>query len=107
MHPLPLWRRAGEGAGAFSTGLDVDPPAGELGGEAGVLAVLTDGQRELVLRDVSGRRPGVTIDLDAEHLGRAERIGDELTGVIGPGNDVDAFRAELADDAANANAARY
>src|SRR5690349_15032880 len=33
--------------GGFRVGPDVDAPPGELGGEAGVLALLADGQRQL------------------------------------------------------------
>lgn len=36
--------------GLLGVGPDVDPPAGEAGGEAGVLALLADRQRQLVVR---------------------------------------------------------
>lgn len=40
---------------------DVDPPAGELGGEAGVLAFLADGEGELVVRDHNAGRAGCLV----------------------------------------------
>ena len=43
-------------------GTDVDAPAGEPGGEAGVLALLADRQRQLVVRARSPARPGVRVD---------------------------------------------
>src|SRR3954451_20149107 len=41
--------------GELGLGLDVDPPAGEAGGEARVLALAADRQRELVVGDDHGR----------------------------------------------------
>ena len=34
---------------------------------------------------------------DLVHVGRRQRLGDELTRIVGPGHDVDALAAQLAD----------
>src|SRR6186997_2261600 len=43
-------------------GPDVDAPAGEPGREAGVLALLADGQRQLEVGDDDARRAGLEVD---------------------------------------------
>ena len=49
------------GAGLVGVGPDVDPPAGQPGGEPGVLALLADGQRELVVGHDHLRHPGLGV----------------------------------------------
>ena len=55
----------------------------------------------MVFGHLGGRRPGLAVDLHGEHLGWAERIGDQLRRFIRPRDDVDSLRPELADDAAD------
>lgn len=52
--------------GLLGVGPDVDPPAGEAGGEAGVLPLLADRQRQLVVRD--GHPGGAGGEVDDLHL---------------------------------------
>lgn len=52
----------------FGVGPDVDPPAGQAGGEAGVLALLADRERQLVVRHGHpGGAGGQVDDLDLAH----------------------------------------
>ena len=89
---------------AIARALDVDAPAGELGGETGVLTLLADGKRELVVGSDDRRGVRVLVDDDAVDLGRRERRGDVGRGVLVPRHDVDALAAKLADDHAHAAA---
>src|SRR5207302_751606 len=105
-HPTQVRSGSGRFAASLRLGarplrgrLDIDPPAGQLGRQPGVLAVLADRQGELVLRHMRGRRPRFSIDVDAKHLRRAESVRHQLVGIVGPGDDVDPLGAELADDA--------
>src|SRR5690606_21772050 len=69
---------------------DVDTPAGEPGGEPGVLALLADRQRELVVgNDHPGGAGGGVDHLHRGDPGRAQRVAHELRGVLGPVDDVD------------------
>lgn len=54
------------GGGRLGVGPDVDPPAGEPRGEAGVLSFLADGQRQLVVRH--GHPGGARGQVDDLHL---------------------------------------
>ncbi len=83
--------------------LDIDVVAGESGGEAGVLALLADGQAQLVVGD-DDRGIGVVgvgIHDDARDLGGRQSRSDALRGIIGPQHDVHALTAELGDDRAD------
>ena len=84
--------------GELGLRLDVDPPAGEAGGEAGVLAVTADRQRELVVGDDHGRLALVVVDDHLADPRRRERLGDEAGGLVVVGNDVDLLAAELGYD---------
>ncbi len=54
--------------GLLGVGPDVDPPAGQPGGQAGVLALLADRQRQLVVRHGHPRGPGGHVhDLHLAH----------------------------------------
>ena len=87
---------------AFAT--DVDTDTGEPSGEAGVLALLADGQAELVVRhDDVGLRT-VVADDDFLHLRRRQGLGDEVGQILAVGNDVDLLAAQLVHDHANATA---
>src|SRR5581483_8841494 len=86
-------------------GLDVDLPAEELGGEADVLALLADGERELgVVDDDFELLLAEVGDGDAGDLGGLERLFGEGGDLLGEFDDVDLFAAELADDGLHAHA---
>ena len=87
-------------------GLDVDPPAGQAGGEARVLALAADRQRELVVGHDDGRLARLVVDEDLAHARRRQRLGDEPGGLVVVGDDVDLLAAQLGDDHAHARAAR-
>src|SRR5207253_703524 len=75
----------------LAAGVEIDLPAGELGGEPDVLPVAPDGERELIL--VDHRLNGLGLGI-GEHLrhprGRQGQAGEPLR--IGrPGHDVDAI----------------
>ena len=61
--------------GELGLGLDVDPPAGQARGEAGVLALAADRQRELVVGHDDRRLLAVVVD---EHLAHARRADSAL-----------------------------
>src|SRR3954452_22678410 len=66
--------------GELGLGADVDAPAGEAGGEAGVLALAPDRQRELVVGDDHRR---LLVGVVHEHLAdarRAQGLGHEAGG---------------------------
>ena len=78
-------------------GHDVDVPAGELRGEAHVLAAPADGLRELLVRHHHLDALGVLVH---HHLGdfrRLQRVDDEGGGVVVPRDDVDLLALELVD----------
>ncbi len=62
-------------------GEDVDVPAGELRGEADVLAAAADGERELLVGHHHLDPLGVLVEHDLGHLGRLQRVDDEGRGV--------------------------
>src|SRR5215216_2393627 len=103
---LRLDRLALGGALHHRLGLDVDTPAGELGGEAGVLALLADRQGELLIGHHHRRRVRLLVRLDADHARRAKRMRDEAVGVGVPLDHVDALAAELVDHILDADAAQ-
>src|SRR6201996_8798940 len=92
--------------GELGLRLDVDAPAGQAGGEAGVLTVAPDRQRELVVGDDHGRLALLVVDDDLADAGRGERFGDEPGGLLVVRDDVDLLAAQLGDDHADARAAR-
>src|SRR3954452_1105563 len=92
--------------GELGLGLDVDPPAGQAGGEAGVLALAADRQRELVVGHDDGRLAALVVDEHLAHARRRQRLGDEAGGLVVVGDDVDLLAAQLAHDHAHARAAR-
>ena len=84
--------------------LDVDVEAGEAGGEAGVLTLLADGERELVVGNDDRGVAGLGVDDDAGDLGGRQGVGDELARILIPEDDVDALAAQLGHDGAHAAA---
>ena len=76
-------------------------PAGQTGGEAGVLALLADGERKLVVGHDNAGVGLLLVDEDAGDLGGRQGVGD-VDGRIGiPQDDVDALAAKLAYDGTN------
>ena len=99
-------RGLGLGLGELGVGLDVDLPAGQARGEAGVQALLADRERELVVGDDDRRLLGLVVDVDLAHARGRERLRDEARRLRVPRDDVDLLAAELGDDHAHARAAR-
>ena len=80
----------------FFFALDVDVPADELAGEADVLALLADGERELRIFDNNFEALRFRIDnLDARNFGGAQRFLRERDGFFGVRNDVNFFAAQV------------
>src|ERR1700722_20373800 len=76
---------------------DVDPPAGEPGGQPRILAFLSDGQRQLEVGHHHAGGPGVLVDHGhRDDLGRRQRIGDEARRVVVEVDDVDLLPGQLA-----------
>src|SRR5207245_6084402 len=96
--------RNGEELRAFANGLfglawfDVDPIAGQLRGEAGVLTVAADGEGQLSSRHQHRGGAGDAVDRHPLDLRRAERRRHESLGIIRPRNDVHVLVGELAQD---------
>src|SRR5439155_23528937 len=86
--------------------LDVDLPAGQARGEAGVHALLADRERELVVGDDDGRLARLVVEVDLADARRGQRLGDEPRRLRVPRDDVDLLAAELGDDHAHARTAR-
>src|SRR5687767_1302623 len=84
---------------------DVDPPTRELRGEPRVLAFLADRERELPVRDDDVRGLVICDDVDADDVGRLQRVGDVLLGLLVPLDDVDLLATQLVDDRLHAESA--
>src|SRR5262245_28171996 len=96
----------GLGLGELTVGLDVDLPAGQTSGQAGVHALLADCKRELVVRRDDRRLLAVVVEIDLAHARRRQCLRDEARRLRVPRDDVDLLAAELGDDHADARAAR-
>src|SRR5205085_5573848 len=97
-------RRLGLGLRELRVGLDVDLPAGQARGEAGVQALLADCERELVVGDDDCRVARLVVDVDLAHARGRQRLRDEARGLRVPRDDVDLLAAELGDDHPDARA---
>ena len=86
-------------------GHQVELPAGELGGEAHVLAAAADRMREVFLVDHDVHRVLLLVDDDRAHFGRRQRVDHELRRVGRPQHDVDALAGELVGHRLHARAA--
>ena len=78
-------RRGGRGArlvADLGLRLDVDAPSGEPGREPGVLALLPDRERELVVGHDDHGRARALVDAHLLDLRRLQGVGDELGGVL-------------------------
>ena len=82
--------------------LDIQLPAGELGGEADVLALASDGEGELAIGDDGAGSLVDLVEVHLEDLGRAEGVGDEVLGFVFPLDDVYVLALKLVDDVLNA-----
>ena len=86
-------------AGIFfnrGVGPDIDAPAGEPGGQPGVLPLFADRQRKLVIGHYDLRLPGRGIHhVDPVHPGRRQRVGHEAGRVVGVVHDVDLLAVEF------------
>ena len=91
--------------GLLLLGQDVDVPAGELRGEAHVLAAAADGQRKLALRHDDLDAVGVLVEHDLRHFGGRQRVDDEARRVRVPLDDVDLLALQLVDHGLHARAA--
>ena len=89
----------------FLLGEDVDVPAGELRGQAHVLAAAADGQRQLAFRHHDLDAVGIFVEHDLRHLGRRQRVDDEARRIRVPLDDVDLLALQLVDDGLHARAA--
>src|SRR5215217_3607521 len=85
---------------------DVDAPAGQAGGEAGVLALAADRERQLVVGHDHRRLAVLVVDQHLADARRAERLRDEPRGLVVVGDDVDLLAAQLGHHHAHARAAR-
>ena len=83
----------------------VQLPAGELGGEAHVLAEAADRDREVFLVDDDVHAVLLLVDDDRRDLRRRERVDDELRRVLREQDDVDALAGELVGHRGDARAA--
>ena len=91
--------------GLFLLGQDVDVPAGQLRGQAHVLAAAADGQRQLALGHHDLDAVGIFVEHDLGHLGRRQRVDDEARRIRVPLDDVDLLALQLVDDGLHARAA--
>src|SRR5436305_5346641 len=76
-------------------GADIDPPAGQPGGESCVLALLADGERELVVGHDDRGLLAVVVDEHFPHTRGRQRLGHEPRRLLVEGDDVDLLAAQL------------
>src|SRR6266516_100492 len=91
--------------GRLALAADVNAPAGQAVGQAGILALLADRQRQLVVGHDHVRGLLGLVDADALHLSRRERLRHELRRVVGVEHDVDLLAAQLVHHRPHAHAA--
>ena len=78
----------------------------EPGRQAGVLALLADGQRQLVVAHDHRRRSRLVVEPDLADPRRLQGGLDELDRVVGEGHDVDPLAAQLVGDHPHPRATR-
>jgi hypothetical protein len=88
-----FWRRSD----SPRLGQDVDVPAGQLRGEAHVLAAAADRQRELVVGHHHLDALGILVEHDLGDFRRLQRVDDEGRLVLSTRDDVDLLALQLAD----------
>ena len=79
-------------------GQDVDVPAGELRGEADVLAAPADGQAELVVGDDDLDAALLFVHHHLGHLRRSQRVDDKGRRVARPRDNVDLLALQFANE---------
>ena len=89
------------GLGGTGFALDVNSPAGELGGKPDILPLLANGKRKLVVCDYDFKRFIFLIDVDLGNSGRLKRIAGKTRRIFRPGDDIDFLTAELRHDVLN------
>src|SRR5881628_515508 len=83
----------------------VELPARQAGRQTHVLALLADGERELVVGDDHLHRALILVHDDLRDLGGRQRAADVLGGVARPRDDVDLLAAQLLHDRLDTRAA--
>ena len=83
---------------------NIDVPAGQACSEAGVLAFLANGKRQLIVGYDNGGVVFILVDDDAVHASGAQSLSDVLRGIFIPLNDVNALVAKLFDNHAHTRA---
>lgn len=79
---------------------DIDLPAGELGSQTGILTLVADGQRELVIRYSNLAAAGfLVLDLHIQHISRSQGRTDELPDILRVLDYIDLLAAQLFHDA--------
>src|SRR5579875_333342 len=81
---------------------DIDTPPGQFGGEASVLPIFADGERELLLRHGDERGVIGLTQLHPERFDRTERVGDEGGRVWTPLDDIYFLIVEFAHNVVDA-----
>ena len=97
-NPGELRRRVARDLCVAGLGENIDPPTGQLGREANVLAAPSDCLGELIVRDDEFHGVRVLVDKDTADVGRRNRVNDKPCGVWVEGDDVDGFASKLLDD---------
>ena len=85
-------------------GDDVELPAGELRGQADVLPLAADRERELIVFDHDLHRAIALVDADRRDFRGRQRRPHENHGVVRPRDDVDLLALELLNHVLHANA---
>ena len=88
----------------FDLADDVELPAGELRGEAHVLALAADGERQLLVGNDELHAPVGLVDDDLVHLGRLDGGDDVARRIAIERHDVDLLAAQLLHDGLHARA---
>ena len=89
----------------FGFGHDVDIPAGELRGEAHILAAPADGERQLLVRHHDFDALGFFVEHHLGDFGGRQRIDDEIGDIGRPRDDVDLLALQFVDHRLDAAAA--
>ena len=86
-------------------GQDIDIPAGQLRGQAHILAAAADGQAELIVGNDDFDALRLFIQHHLDHLGRGQGVDDEGCRIGRPFDDVDLLALQLVDHRLHAAAA--
>src|SRR5690606_9227874 len=94
-HLRPLGELALPPLGRLVLGHDVDLALGELAGEPHVLPAATDRQRKLIVRNYHFDAVLILVYDHAADRRRLQRVHDERSSVLAPGDDVDLLTLQL------------